>query len=186
MAQVEALVPRLVAPAANTPWFKTARRFFLYGGAKEFNPQPHIAELDRIVDYATALEAVLTHGAGETGGVLRRRACALLGVPPKHAQELSKLLSSFYGFRSAITHGNPPTITDAQEFHREMWRFEGAVRDILCAALDRIPTAIDTRIAFLDGLAAMSDAERLLRIKHTANELQSSDLCKAILNAIPS
>lgn len=67
-----------------------------------------------------------------------------------------------------------------------MWRFEGAVRDILCAALDRIPAAIDARIAFLDGLAAMSDAERLLRIKHTANELQSSDLRKAILNAIPS
>jgi hypothetical protein len=165
MAQVEALVPRLVGPAANTAWFKTARRFFLYGGAKELNPQPHIVDLDRIVDYATALEAVLTHGAGETGSVLRRRACALLGVPPKHAVELSKLLSSFYGFRSAITHGNPPTITDAQ---------------------DRIPAAIDTRIAFLDGLAAISDAERLLRIKHTANELQSSDLCKAILNAIPS
>lgn len=186
MEQVEALVPRLVAPAANTAWFRTARRFFLYGGAKEFNPQPHILELDRIVDYATAIEAVLTHGAGETGGVLRRRACALLGVPPKHAQELSKLLSSFYGFRSAITHGNPPTITDAQEFHHEMWRFEGAVRDILRAALDRIPAATNTRIGFLDGLAAMSDTERLLRIKHTANELQSSDLRKAILNAIPS
>ena len=42
MVHVEALIPRLVAPAANTLWFKTARRFFLYGGAKEFNPQPHI------------------------------------------------------------------------------------------------------------------------------------------------
>ena len=104
----------------------------------------------------------------------------------QHARELSKLLSSFYGFRSAITHGNPPTILDPQEFHREMWRFEGAVRDVLRAALDRIPTAADTRIAFLDGLAAMSDAERLLRIKHTANELANTDLRKAILNAIPS
>jgi hypothetical protein len=159
IVQIEALIPRLVAPVANTPWFKTARRFFLYGGAKEFNPQPHIAELDRIVDFATALEAVLTHGAGETGTVLRRRACALLGAPPKHAKELSKLLSSFYGFRSAITHGNPPTIQDAQEFHRQMWRFEGAVRDILRNALDRIPAAADTRIAFLNGLAAMSDVE---------------------------
>jgi hypothetical protein len=140
------------------------------------------------VDYVTALEAVLTHGAGETGGVLRRRACTLtlLGVPPKHAQELSKLLSSFYGLRSAITHGNPPTIPDPQEFHREMWRFEGAVRDIIRAALDRIPTAADTRIAFLDGRAAMSDAERLLPIKHTANELENTDLRKAILNAVPS
>jgi bacterioferritin (cytochrome b1) len=67
-----------------------------------------------------------------------------------------------------------------------MWRFEGAVRDILRAALDRIPAATDTRIAFLDGLAAMSDAERILRIKHTASELQSSDLRKAILDAISS
>jgi hypothetical protein len=41
-------------------------------------------------------------------------------------------------------------------------------------------------IAFLDGLAAMSDAERILRIKHTASELQSSDLRKAILDAISS
>ena len=186
MVHVEALVPRLVAPAANTPWFRTARRFFLYGGAKEFNPQPHIAELDRIVDYATALEAVLTHRAGETGSVLRKRACALLGVPPKHAQELSTLLSAFYGRRGAITHGNPPNITDAQTLHREMWRFEGAVRDILRAALDRIPVEADARVAFLNGLAAMSDAERLTRIKHTANEIQDPNVRKAVLNAIPS
>jgi hypothetical protein len=138
------------------------------------------------VDFATALEAVLTHGAGETGTVLRTRACALLGAPPNHAKELSKLLSSFYGFRSAITHGNPPTIQDAQEFHRQMWRFEGAVRDILRNALDLIPAAADTRIAFLNGLAAMSDVERLLRIKHTANELENADMRQALLNVIPS
>jgi hypothetical protein len=186
IVHVEALIPRLVGPVANTPWFQTARRFFLYGGAKEFKPQPHVAELDRIVDYATALEAVLTYGTGETGAVLRRRACALLGAPPKHAKELSKLLSSFYGFRSAITHGNPPTIHDAQEFHRQMWRFEGAVRDILRNALDQVPALTDARVAFFDGLAAMSDVERLLRIRHTANDLENTDLRKAILNAIPS
>jgi hypothetical protein len=78
--------------------------------------------------------------------------------------ELSKLLSFFYGWRSAITHGNRRTMPDPQEFHREMWRFERVVRDILRAALDRIPIATDTRIEFLDGLAAMSDAERLRKI----------------------
>jgi hypothetical protein len=37
--------------------FTVARRFFLYGGAKEFNPG--LSEVDRVINYATALEAVL-------------------------------------------------------------------------------------------------------------------------------
>ena len=67
-----------------------------------------------------------------------------------------------------------------------MWRFEGAVRDILRAALDRIPVEADARVAYLNSLAAMSDAERLSRIKHTANGLQDARVRKAVLNAIPS
>jgi hypothetical protein len=41
----------------SSDWFAAARRFFLTGGAKQFNPM--WGEVDRILDYATALEATL-------------------------------------------------------------------------------------------------------------------------------
>ncbi|MCD6271680.1 MAG: hypothetical protein J7K30_02260 [Deltaproteobacteria bacterium] len=47
----------LSLPNWSSVWFKTARRFFLYGGGKEYNPRHDL--VDRIVDYITALEAIL-------------------------------------------------------------------------------------------------------------------------------
>ena len=41
----------------SSDWFAAARRFFLCGGAKQFNPKWD--DVDRIVDYATALESTL-------------------------------------------------------------------------------------------------------------------------------
>jgi hypothetical protein len=41
----------------SSDWFATARRFFLSGGAKEFNAKWD--DVDRILDYATALESTL-------------------------------------------------------------------------------------------------------------------------------
>jgi hypothetical protein len=41
----------------HSDWFAAARRFFLSGGAKQFNPKWD--DVDRVVDYATALEATL-------------------------------------------------------------------------------------------------------------------------------
>jgi len=41
----------------SSDWFAAARRFFLSGGAKRFNPDQD--DVDLIVDYATALESAL-------------------------------------------------------------------------------------------------------------------------------
>jgi hypothetical protein len=59
-------------------WFSVARRFFLCGGAKEFNP--YIGELDRILDLSITLEAVLVFETEFVNRLLRRRAISLLGV----------------------------------------------------------------------------------------------------------
>jgi hypothetical protein len=45
------------SPSWTSDWFAAARRFFLSGGAKQFNPKRD--DVDRIVDYATALESTL-------------------------------------------------------------------------------------------------------------------------------
>ena len=60
----------------SSNWFKTARRFFLYGGGKEFNPAHD--QLDRIVDYMTALEATLVPESDFVGSLLRERAVKLM------------------------------------------------------------------------------------------------------------
>jgi hypothetical protein len=43
------------SPAWSSTWFGIARRFFLYGGSKEFSVDRN--QIDRIVDYVIALEA---------------------------------------------------------------------------------------------------------------------------------
>jgi hypothetical protein len=60
----------------SSDWFATARRFFLYGGAKPFNPQWE--EVDRILDYATALESTLVPEKDYNTRRLSRRAAALI------------------------------------------------------------------------------------------------------------
>lgn len=46
----------------SSDWFAAARRFFLSGGAKQFNPGWD--DVDRIVDYATVLESTLVPEKG--------------------------------------------------------------------------------------------------------------------------
>ena len=54
--------------AWDSTWFGVARRFFLYGGAKEFNchkdPGTEINEVDRIVDYMIAIRGNPGPGRG--------------------------------------------------------------------------------------------------------------------------
>jgi len=63
--------------AWNSVWFTAARKFFLYGAAKELSVER--GEVDRIVDFMTALEASLVPENDFVGRRLRDRAAALLG-----------------------------------------------------------------------------------------------------------
>lgn len=127
----------------QSQWFATARRFFLYGGAKEFNREWD--EVDRVVDYMIALEAALVpeHGFG-IGQRLRRRAISLLGLRDEAARDANRILSDFYGVRSTLVHGS--TLGNQ---HRNalclMGQFEQLVRQILVAALRQIPSDEESR-----------------------------------------
>lgn len=124
-------------------WFAIARRFFLYGGAKEFNPD--WGEVDRIVDYMIALEATLVpeHGFG-IGQRLRNRAVSLLGLRDSVAKDASRVLRDFYNVRSTLVHGSP--LGDRlRKTLQQMSEFELLVRRILVAALRQIPPDEDSR-----------------------------------------
>ena len=56
----------------NSDWFSVARQFFLYGGANPFNPE--FDDGDRIVYYATALEAALVFESDFNTRRISRRA----------------------------------------------------------------------------------------------------------------
>ncbi len=62
-------------PPWKSHWFATARRFFLSGGAKPFNPSGD--DVDRVVDYATALESTLVPENDFNTRRISRRAAAL-------------------------------------------------------------------------------------------------------------
>lgn len=174
----EPAVQRMLAMLRTLPalsaWFTVAKRFFLYGGAKEFNPGQY--EIDRIVDYCIALEAVLTFESEFVSRLLRLRGPALLSLSLAEQHDATALLKAFYSRRSTMAHGSTVDIPDPHAFHREMERFETIVRDILRAGLERMPADDAARHAYLNGLHAISDSDRLQRINQLAAGIQDASL----------
>jgi hypothetical protein len=178
---VERMLVTLRTLPALSPWFTVAKRFFLYGGAKEFNPGQY--EIDRIVDYCIALEAVLTFENEFVSRLLRLRGPALLSLSTAEHHDATALLKTFYSHRSAIAHGSTVNIPDPHALHREMQRFETIVRDILRAGLARMPADDAARHAYLNGLHAISDSDRLQRISLLAAGIQDDSLRDKCLKA---
>lgn len=148
-----------------------ARRYFLYGGAKEFNcyveRQSGIEnnEVDRVVDYMIALEAALVPERGFVGRRVRERAARLVCPrEPKESEETKKLLRELYNIRSTIAHGSP--LKDEQrEFLEANWKsFEHIIRSILVEGLRNIPSAEEQRKAALGKLWDVSDSERAQKL----------------------
>jgi len=77
----------------SSRWFKIARRFFLYGGGKEYNPAQD--QLDRIVDYMTVLESILVSEADFVGRRLRERAARLFKEHNIDTDDTKRLLRDF-------------------------------------------------------------------------------------------
>jgi hypothetical protein len=122
----------------SSDWFATARRFFLSGGAKEFNPRWD--EVDRIVDYATALEATLVPEKDYNTRRISRRAAALL--EPDNSGEadiIVKFIRRFYEIRSQIVHGSGLGEENRKWLTANFRQVEIRVRQILTAALRSLP-----------------------------------------------
>lgn len=156
-------------PGWHSPWFRVARRFFLYGGAKEFNcrrgPGTEANEADRIVDYMIALEATLAPENDDfISRRLRERAVKLLDRQGEQADNTRDLLNDFYGLRSRIAHGSPLSDADLDFIEKNKEDFEHTVRKILIEGLRQLPPADKGRTQILAHWWAASDTERAQRV----------------------
>lgn len=146
----------------TSTWFETARRFFLYGGGKEYNPRHN--QVDRIVDYMTGLEAILVpEHDGFIGRRLRERAILLLKHHNIDPDDTKWLLRDFYNVRSAVTHGS-----DISSFKTGILKrntdFETVVRNIIIEALKVLPKNDNDRVAYLKKLFDVSDQDRAEKV----------------------
>lgn len=151
-------------------WFGVARRYFLYGGAKEFNcyleRQSGVEnnEVDRVVDYMIALEAALVPERDFVSRRLRERAAHLICADPVESEATKKLLRELYDVRSTIAHGSP--LSDEQRcfLERERENFENVVRKSLVESLRKFPAADVTRKDTLSRLWDISDGDRAQKL----------------------
>jgi len=163
----------------RSAWFSAARRFFLSGGAKQFNPQWD--EVDRIVDYATALEATLVPEKDYSTRRISRRAAALLAPENSgEAEVIAKFLRKFYGIRSQIVHGSGLGSENRTWLAANFLQIEIQVRQILTAAVRVLPPEEDKRRIFLSRLYDPTDEDRGCIALDKFKEIKDEAVRKAI------
>jgi len=133
-----------------------ARRFFLYGGAKEFNPLWD--EVDRIVDYATMLEAAIVPEHDFLKRRMSHRAAALV-APTDRAehQTVKTLIKQLYEIRSSIVHGSRVSTEARAWLIENCAQVELRVRQVLVAAIQGIPADDQERRQMLVALYRLTD-----------------------------
>ena len=156
-----------------------ARRYFLYGGAKEFNcyveRQSGIEnnEVDRIVDYMIALEAALVPERDFVGRRLRERAACLVCRDPGESETTRKLLRELYDVRSTIAHGSPLKDEQRQFLETRGEDFEDIVRRILLEGLCNLPAGEEQRKAALGKPWDVSDDDRAQKLFEDFAKIQN-------------
>jgi hypothetical protein len=171
------------SPAWKSAWFNVARRWFLYGGAKEFNPNCE-SEVDRVADYVAALEAILVPKSDQfIQRQLKRRAVRLLGLNDEDALATKKLLMRFYKIRSTLVHGSKVSDDDLLYLQdRERWReFEQIVRDLLVAAVLKMPAGEPARLAYLSRLYEPNDEERAEALVESFKAINNSKVRRELI-----
>jgi hypothetical protein len=161
----------------HSAWFAVARRFFLSGGAEEFNPRWDA--VDRIVDYATTLEATLVPEMDFAKRRMSNRGIALLGADPAERDGVMKTMKTLYDVRSTIVHGT------ALGEHRQ-WLIENCaqiellVRKVLTAALEQIPAKEEDRRIRLKTLYDPTDEDRKDFVIQKLREIKTPAVHKAL------
>jgi hypothetical protein len=147
------------SPSWNSGWFTTARRFFLSGGAKPFNPARD--DVDRIVDYVTALEATLVPEKDYNTRRISRRAAALIAPDDlPQAEVIGTFLRRFYEIRSRIVHGTGLGDKEQQWLSRNRDEVELRVRQVLVTAVQQLPPGEEDRLVALVRLYDRTDEDR--------------------------
>jgi hypothetical protein len=163
----------------GSDWFAAARRFFLCGGAKQFNPKWD--DVDRIVDYATALESTLVP---ENDHVTRRisyRAAALIAPEdPVQKEAIAKLIRRFYEIRSRMVHGGGLGDESRKWLFENSVQLELRVRELLLTAVQKLPPGEVDRRRGLAGLYDPTDEDRAGFALEKFREVKNAEVRKAL------
>jgi hypothetical protein len=145
--------PLKAAPQWGSSWFRVVRRCLLYAGGKEFNPNFQ-DNIDRVIDYMTALEATLVPKSKFLSLCMKERAVKLLGLSGQEAEQTKNLLGQMYNIRSTLVHGSPikPSQMAFLQDSSQWNKCEQLVRSILVAALRAVPSDEVARLEYLKQL----------------------------------
>jgi hypothetical protein len=163
----------------SSDWFAAARRFFLSGGAKQFNPKRD--DVDRIVDYATALESTLVPEKDYNTRRISRRAAALIEPDdPGETEVIVKFIKKFYEIRSRIVHGSRLGDQNREWLFENCDQVELRVRQVLVTAVQKLPPKEEDRRVALAGLYDPTDEDRGSFAFEKFREIKSAGVRKAI------
>jgi hypothetical protein len=164
----------------SSAWFAAARRFFLTGGAKPFDPRSD--DVDRMVDYATALESTLVPEKDYITRRISRRAAALIAAPgdPGQTEVIAKFIRRSYEIRSRIVHGSGLGGENREWLLENCGQVELRVRQLLVTAVQKIPAGEQDRLAALAGLYDLTDADRGNFAFEKFRDIKTADVRKTI------
>lgn len=152
----------------HSAWFSIARRFFLQGSSKKLNPG--FDEVDRVVDFAIALEATLVPEKDFSGRRMRERAAALNGQNTA-ADMRRRAAKMLYDLRSTIVHGSALSAAQKAKLESAAPEIENVVRDVLVGALRFLPPDEHERAAVCRGLWDISNEDRVAYLCELVNGL---------------
>lgn len=161
----------------SSEWFAAARRFFLCGGAKQFKRD----DVDRVLDYATALEATLVPERDYSARRIRHRAAELLdpGNPAEKSATV-KFINKFYDIRSTIVHGSRLSEESMDWLIENHAQLELKVRRILLTAVRKLPPGKEDRQRVLAGLYDPTDEDRGNFVLERFNGIKTAEAKKAV------
>ena len=143
----------------SSEWFAASRRFFLCGGAKQFNPKWD--DVDRILDYATALESTLVPEGNFNARRIRHRAAELLASGDRaEAEDIVRFIKRFYDIRSRIVHGSGVDDENRSRLIENCRLVEHRVRNVLVTAVQKLPPGDKERRIALAALYDPTDKDR--------------------------
>lgn len=162
----------------HSEWFSVARRFFLYGGANEFNPVWD--DVDRVVDYLTALEAAVVPEMDFSRRRISRRAARLISRDLAEQSVIAALVKQLYDIRSSIVHGGKLSEEKRQWLIENCGQIELRVRQVLVAAVRTVPTDEGERRTMLAALYDPADEDRGIFVFDKFSEIRTAEVRTAI------
>ncbi|MBZ5593785.1 MAG: hypothetical protein LAP39_16225 [Acidobacteriia bacterium] len=163
----------------SSDWFAAARRSFLYGGAKPFNPKWD--DVDRVLDYATALESTLVPEKDYNTRRISRRGAALIAPDnPAETEVMVGFINRFYEIRSRIAHGSGLGDENREWLFKNCGQVELRVRQVLVTAVQKLPPSEEDRRVALARLYDPTDEDRGNFALEKFRAIKTAEVRKAI------